>query len=64
MTVRLIKSFDMQDCKHYKRVTVQGCCGRSHKAGLCTIPYEGREDYKTCARQMEWCKYQKTLEEK
>ena len=53
--VVILKNFDMQDCVHYKKVRMPGCCGRTHVAGVCTLNGKKR----TCSLKMRWCKYEK-----
>ena len=61
--VKLIKNFDLEDCVHYEVHDVPGCCGRTNKAGVCTIEWRGTKANRTCSTKMKWCKYEKKQEE-
>ncbi len=58
MGLQVIQNFAKKDCMHYGIKDVPSCCGRTHKAGVCTIEYRGNTGYKTCSTKMKWCRYE------
>ncbi len=58
MVIKVIQNFARTDCVHYQLKDIPGCCGRTHKAGVCTIEYRGLNSPKTCSTKMKWCGYE------
>lgn len=61
--VVILKDFNMQDCVHYEVRDVPTCCGRTKKAGVCTIEWRDTKGIRTCSTKMKWCKYEKREED-
>lgn len=60
MVVQTIQNFNKEDCVHFKWTIARGCCGRSVKAGICTVPdSDGHKRHKVCSTKQNYCKYEK-----
>ena len=55
----ILKTFDRDDCLHYKHIKTKGCCNRDIIAGVCTVPDQnGNIVHRTCSMKQSYCKYQ------